>query len=140
VNGSWFEAMAADATNRTELYRHLGFAELRLVVEQTDGDDVSRYGLVLDGYDVEYAGDVDDLDAFGTDAVITGARETWDEMFANIIANGGADGMHTLNAMSIAEAPLRVYSPNPVGRDKFFRFAETLQTLFDSMATAPVTA
>lgn len=140
MNVSWFDTMAADAANRPDYYVHLGFAELRLVVEQTDGDDVSRFGLVLDGYDVESAGEVTDIEEFGADAVITGARETWDEMFANIVANGGADGMHTLNAMSIAEAPLRVYSPNPVGRDKFFRYAETLQSLFDSMATAPATA
>lgn len=59
-------------------------------------------------------------------------------MAANIATNGGADLAHTLNALSIAEAPLRVSSLDPLGRDKFFRYAETLQTLFDSLAGAPI--
>ncbi len=138
MNADWFEAMQQDTRNRPELYRHLGFADLRLVFEEIDGTEARRFGLVLDGYDVLYAGELHDLDAFGADAVVTGPRETWAEMCSNIVANGGADGSHTLNALSIAEAPLRVVSDDPVGRDKFYRFAETLQTLFDSLATAPV--
>ncbi|MCL4293504.1 MAG: hypothetical protein KJ056_10815 [Acidimicrobiia bacterium] len=140
MNGAWFEAMEADARNRPEVYRVLGFADLRLVVEETDGDAVRCFGLVLDGYDVEFAGELDDVDAFRPDATVTGPREAWDEMAANIVANGGADGTHTLNAMSIAELPLRVWSADPVGRDKFFRYAETLQVLFDSLAGAAITA
>lgn len=137
---SWFDAMAADAHSRPDVYRRLGFADLRLVLEETDGVGSRRFGLVLDGYDVHSAGQLDDVDAFGPDAVVTGPRQTWDEMAANIVAHGGADGAHTLNALSIAEEPLRVTAPNPIGRDKFFRYAETLQTLFDSLAAVPSAA
>lgn len=139
MNGSWFEAMAADAAARTDVYLKLGFADLRLMVEETDGDACSRFGLILDGYDVIYAGEVADAAAFGAEATVSGTRETWDEMVANIVANGGADGSHTLNALSLPETPLSVSSPDPVGRDKFYRFAETLQTLFDSLASAGIT-
>ena len=82
MNGSWFEAMAADAAARTDVYLKLGFADLRLMVEETDGDACSRYGLILDGYDVIYAGEVADAAAFGAEATVSGARETWDEMVA----------------------------------------------------------
>lgn len=140
MDNAWFEAMEDDARNRPDVYRRLGFADLRLVVEETDGDRAHRYGLVLDGYDVLFAGELDDLNAFRADASITGAREAWDEMAANIAANHGADGSHTLNALSISEAPLRVSSADPVGRDKFYRYAETLQTLFDAMPGAAVAA
>lgn len=140
MNADWFETMAADAAARPEVYRPLGFADLRLVFEEVDGEQCRRFGLILDGYDVLAAGEVDDAASFGADATITGQKDTWDEMFANVIDNGGADGTHTLNAMSIAEAPLRVSSPDPVGRDKFFRYAETLQTLVDSLAAAPAKA
>ena len=138
MDASWFERMADDARNRPDVYRRLGFGDLRLVVEQTDDASIRRFGLILDGYDVVSTGELDDLDNFGSDATITGTRETWDEMAANILANGAADLAHTLNALSISEAPLRVSSPDPIGRDKFFRYAETLQTLFDSLARAPV--
>ncbi|MDA8045397.1 MAG: hypothetical protein M0Z30_09195 [Actinomycetota bacterium] len=138
MDASWFQTMADDARNRPDVYRRLGFGDLRLVVEEIDGSTTRRFGLILDGYDAVSAGELDDVDRFGPDATITGTRQTWDEMAANIVAHGEADLAHTLNALSIAEAPLRVSSPNPLGRDKFFRYAETLQTLFDSLARAPI--
>lgn len=130
----WFEAMVTDARTRPDVYSRLGFADLRLVIEETGGERERHFGLVLDGYDVFYAGELDDVDAFAAEAVVSGTDDTWQEMIANIVENGGADGAHTLNALSIAEAPLRVSSLDPVGRDKFFRYAETLQTLFDGLA------
>lgn len=138
MDTSWFEAMAHDANNRPDVYRRLGFGDLRLVVEETDDIRVRRFGLILDGYDVSSGGEVDDVESFHPDAIISGPRETWNEMAANIVNNGGADLGHTLNALSIAEAPLKVSSPDPLGRDKFFRYAETLQTLFDSLAREPI--
>ena len=130
---SWFETMAADAEARHEVYERLGFADLRLVVEEQDGATTKRYGLVLDGYDVLATGEVEDIASFGAEAVLSGPRDAWDEMAANIAAHGGADNAHTLNSLTIAETPLKVSSRDPLGRDKFFRYAETLQTLFDSL-------
>ena len=135
---SWFDTMAADTRTRPDVYRRLGFADLRLVVEEIDGAGSRKFGLILDGYDVESAGEVTDVEAFRPDAVLSGPRQTWDEMAANIVAHGGADSVHTLNALSIAEAPLRVTAADPVGRDKFYRYAETLQTLFDALAAATI--
>lgn len=139
MDASWFKAMADDARTRPDVYRRLGFGDLRLVVEEQDGARVRRFGLVLDGYDVVSAGELEDVESFHPDATISGPRETWDEMAENILGNGGADLGHTLNALSIAEAPLKVSSADPLGRDKFFRYAETLQTLFDSLAREPIT-
>lgn len=128
----WLEWMEADARRRPELYERLGLADLRLAIEETEKGRARRFGLVLDGYDVHYVGELEDLEAFGADAVVSGNTETWLEMVANIVTNHGADGSHTLNALSIAGAPLQVYAADPIGRDKFFRYAETLQTLFDA--------
>ncbi|MHB1986548.1 MAG: hypothetical protein ACYCSF_00960 [Acidimicrobiales bacterium] len=128
-----FEAMAADARNRPDVYQHLGFADFRLVVQVRDEEATRHYGLVLDGYDATYAGELNDLDTFRPDAVVVGTPSTWQDMIDNIVGNGGADGAHTLNALSIAEDPLFVQSDDPLGRDKFYRYAETIQTLFDSL-------
>jgi len=138
MDASWFEAMEVDARVRPDVYRDLGFADFRLMVEEVDGTEVRRFGLVLDGYDVLSAGELHDPVAFGADATVTGPKEVWDDLHANIVAHGGADRAHTLNALSIAEEPLRVVSADPVGRDKFYRYAETLQTLFDALARAPL--
>lgn len=72
MDASWFETMAADARNRPDVYRRLGFGDLRLVVEETDASGPHRFGLILDGYDVVPTGELGDVDAFRPDASITG--------------------------------------------------------------------
>jgi hypothetical protein len=132
-SASWFEKMVSHATEAPEVYQALGFASFRLVIEVMDeSGHARRFGIVLDGYDVLSEGEIDDLEDFRPDAILSGPIAAWREMVANIAENGGADRGHTLNALSLAEVPLRVTSDDPMGRDKFFRYAETLQTLFDA--------
>jgi hypothetical protein len=134
---AWFEAMVARAAENADTLRDLGIANYRLILETMDGDTARHFGLVLDGYDVEYAGELTDdaaATAFEADATLTGPLLTWQEMIDNISEHGGADLQHTLNALSIAEIPMRVFSDDPMGRDKFYRYNETLQEIFDGTA------
>ncbi len=131
---AWFARIVADAKDRPEVYRSLGVASFRLVIEITEAPGhARRFGLVLDGYDIDSAGEIVDLPAFAPDATITAPLEAWKEMLANIEDNGGADRLHSLNALTLAEVPMRVTAADPMGRDRFFRYVETLQTLFDSI-------
>jgi len=132
-SAEWFDFLCADAKEHPGTYEALGFADFRLLFEiECDDGIVDRFGIVFDGYDVLSAGKIEDVLAFNAEAAITGPRAVWSDMVGNIVDNQSADSSHTLNALSIAEAPLRVYSDDPLGKDKFFRYAETLQTLFDS--------
>ena len=131
----WFAAMEREVAEHPDVYRHLGFADFRLVIAVEEDGHERRFGLVFDGYDVFNAGEIDDLARFRADAVVSGPADAWREMIGAIIDNGRADGTHTLNALTIADAPLRVTSSDPLGRDKFFRYAETVQMLFDALAT-----
>ena len=132
-SSEWFEDLASDPSDRPDVYHSLGFADFRLIVEIVDPPRPPRsFALVLDGYDVSFAGEIEDPSQFAPDATISGALGDWREMVENIVDNAGADRSHTLNALSLAEFPLRVTSDDPMGRDKFFRYAETLQTLFDA--------
>lgn len=137
---AWFGRLAAVAYDDPETFARLGFAELRLVVEVVDGDSPRRFGIVLDGFDVDYAGELTDDVEFAPDATVTGPIDAWREMVENIDAHGGADNEHTLNRLTMAGVPLSVVAVDPMGRDKFYRYAETLQTLFDGTArrSAPV--
>lgn len=133
----FFERLARVPVEDPERLRSFGFGDFRLLVEAVREDgSAERYGIVLDGYDVEVV-PVDDVERFEGEATLSGPVEAWREMLGNIEANGGADRFHTLNALSIAEVPLRVSSPDPLGRDKFFRYAATLQELFDALAAVP---
>lgn len=129
----WFDALASHASEEPELYRSLGVADFRLAIEIVRTDGTRRlFGLVFDGYEVLSAGEIKDRAAFGAEATISGPIEAWQEMVSNIAEHGGADGQHTLNALSMADTPLAVTAEDPLGKDKFFRYAQTLQSLFDA--------
>ncbi len=136
-SAEWFAALAAAANeDRAELVR-LGFCNLRLELRINGGPDGDRhFGLVLDGYDVESAGEVDPV-AWGPDCTLEGPWFTWTEMIDNISANDGADLSHTLNALTLPEVPMRVTADDPMGRDLFFRYNESLQAIFDRAARVP---
>jgi len=128
---SWFTRLTETAAADPEAFERLGFAELRLLVAVVDGDDVRRFGIVLDGYDVDYAGEVTDAETFAADATVIGPLAVWSEMADNIAEHGRADTEHTINRLTMAGDPLRVEAADAMGHDKFFRYAETLQALFD---------
>jgi hypothetical protein len=131
---AWFGRLAAAAYDDPETFARLGFAELRLAVEVVGDERARRFGIVLDGYDVDYAGELTDDLEFAPEATVTGPIDAWLEMVENIDAHGGADNEHTLNRLTMAGVPLSVEAVDPMGRDKFYRYAETLQTLFDGTA------
>ena len=132
----WFEFLAAHASEEPEVYQALGFANFRLAVEivPDSGGAATTYGIVFDGYDVTSNGELSDPAGFAPDATISGPLSAWTEMVDNIASHGGADNAHSLNALSIADTPLQVTAQDPLGKDRFFRYAETLQTLFDATA------
>lgn len=137
-SGEYFEAVASAASSSLDLDR-LGVAQLRLAITMRQPDGPPRtFGIVFDGYELSSAGEIGDLSAFDPDAAVEGDVATWSEMFLNIAEHGAADLHHTLNALSIAGAPLEVTGSDPVRRDRVFRYAETIQQFLDAAALVPV--
>jgi len=136
---SWFEELVSRATADTATVERLGTAEFRFGVEIVLPDGTcSLFGLVLDGYDIDAVGPVDE-EGFGPEAVCSGPLEAWSEMIAWIEANGPADSAHSLNGLSIAGIPFDVRSADAMGSDKFFRYMGTLQAVFDAASETPAT-
>jgi hypothetical protein len=131
----FFEAMAEAVETEPDRFRHLGIASVRLcvLVEHPEGPPTT-YGLVLDGDDVLPLGQVEPS-AFEPEVTVRGPEEVWAAMAADAAAHGAASGSQTLNALTLAGFPLAVEADDPLGRDKFFRYAQTLQELFDAAAT-----
>ncbi|NNN22014.1 MAG: hypothetical protein HKL80_08460 [Acidimicrobiales bacterium] len=127
----WVDQMIVNATNDNKSFSHLGFADLRLALEVVDLEETYSFGIVLDGYDFDCSGEIDDFDDFQPEVTLSGTVAIWEEMLLNIKTHGVADTAHTLNTLTIAEFPMQAKSPDPIGRDKFFRYAATLQELFD---------
>ncbi len=128
----WFTELVRRATEDQAAIERSGIAELRFGVEILDDRrSPTLYGLVLDGYDIQAVGRVDEK-VFAPDVVMTGPVEAWREMISSIEAHGCADTGHTLNGLTIAGVPFDIRAEDAMGHDKFFRYMGTLQALFDS--------
>jgi hypothetical protein len=127
---AWFEKLANLSESHSDEYRSLGVVFLHVAIEIVKNTDSDIYGLIFDGYDVKSAGRLDNIESFNPDIIIRGSLLTWRDMVNNIIKNGKADRYHTLNTLTIADTPLSVIG-DAMGRDKFFRYAQSLQALFD---------
>lgn len=133
-SAEWIDQVAAEASADADEIAKLGFCNLRLALAvnaSPEGD--SNLGLVLDGYEIRSEGAVDP-DTWQPDCTLEGPIGAWVDMLSNIAANGRADLGHTLNALTLAEFPMRVTAADPMGRDLFFRYNETLQEVFDRTA------
>ncbi|MHB8244962.1 MAG: hypothetical protein ACYDGN_06335 [Acidimicrobiales bacterium] len=136
-SSEWFAALVSRANADRPQMDRLGIAQLRLGVEIQENGSATLFGIVLDGYDIESVGLVEEAD-FRPEVTVTGPVEAWREMVAAIEANNGADAGHTLNSLAIAGVPLTVRSGDPMGADKFFRFMGTLQAIFDAAGSPAV--
>jgi len=137
-SAEWFEELVARATADSAAMERLGIAEFRLGCEIVLPDGARPlFGLVLDGYDIDAVGRVDE-GTFAPDVVVVGPLEAWTEMVGWIEVNGPADSAHSLNGLSIAGVPFEVRAADAMGSDKFYRFMGTLQAVFDAAAEAPV--
>lgn len=137
-SAEWIDAVAEQAAADSDELARLGFCNLRLMLAVNATPTGDRYlGLVLDGYDVTSAGEVDPA-TWDADCTLEGPFGAWVDMISNIREHGRADLGHTLNALTLAEFPMRVTAGDPMGRDLFFRYNETLQEVFDRAARVPV--
>jgi hypothetical protein len=130
----WFAELVASAKADQSAMERLGIAGLRLGLEIVDDGHPQMFGIVLDGYDVESLGDVDE-EAFAPEVVVSGPSDAWREMISSIEANGSADAAHTLNSLTITGLPFSVRAGDAMGHDKFFRYMGTLQAIFDAAGT-----
>ena len=123
-----------------EKYRKLGSIEFTLYVKINYDDERSEiYKLVFDGYRCAEVKQVDtpELGAGRDAAVLDGDYETWKDMVADILANGGASLKQTLNYLTLPDTPLLIWSEGDEAQldvDRFYRYNESLQQFFDAAA------
>jgi len=126
--------------NKADLaeFRKLGEMDCRFAVNIFDGGpdgSALTIHLLFDGFDVSEIKQISDTELVSMDFVIETDRDSWQEMVDNIRAgNGRPDLDHTLNALSMASTPIRVWSSDPLGRDMFFRYNQSLQHFINNCA------
>ena len=116
-------------------YQKLGYVDARIavVIEADEGlEERKVYGLVFEAFRCIEVRDLDDPAELNPEFVMEAFYSVWKEMIQNIRENGRADLKHTLNYLSLPGIPMRVWSDDPLNRDKFFRYNQSLQEFFDA--------
>jgi hypothetical protein len=77
-------------------------------------------------------------DASRADFTLAASLATWREMIESIAAGGGRPDLeHTLNRLSHMGTPIAVHSDDPLRRDLYFRYNQSLQEFVNASAAFP---
>lgn len=130
----WFLALGHLMDTEGEVFRRLGYAEVRFAVRVLPDDRVTTgrlVGLEFDGYRLETAKALNDVDTFDPDFIICGKREVWERMLTEIARAGRPEMRHTLSSLALIGDELWLESNDQLREDKFFRYNQTLQEFFN---------
>lgn len=113
-------------------FRRLGFVDTVFGVHIVGAHGQEwRYLLTFEVFECREATEVATFDLTAIDFVLKGDLSAWVEMLQNIQQHGGADTTHSLNTLTHFGERMQVLYDDPDGRDKLFRFQESLQEFFD---------
>ncbi len=134
----WFELLAQRMAEQRDHFVSLGSCDCTAQVTIWDGPggDEWRCQVVFEEFGVESVRLVSEEDEEAADFILETDRETWQEMVDSIVEGEGRPGLlHTLNRLTMPGTPIRCWSHDPLGRDAFFRFNQTIQHFINNSAT-----
>lgn len=134
---AWFLALGRRMAAEGELFRRLGYAEVRLAIRvlSDEGERVERtIGLEFDGYTLVRAEALDDAASFDPDFIICARRQVWNRMLDEIARHGRPELRHTLSSLALLGEELWLESTDQLREDKFYRVNQTLQEFFNLAA------
>ena len=134
----WFLTLGRMMAAEGEIFRRLGYAEVRFVVRVLDdsGKVEAATALEIDGYTLTSAFPLDGK-PFDADFAICAPRAMWNQMLDEIAREGRASLRHTLSSLALVGEELWLESDDQLREDKFYRFNQTLQELFNLSARMP---
>lgn len=146
-DASWFLALGGLMAARGELFQRIGYVETRFVVRVLPDEDgggqgqstEQNTGVALQGYALTEAAALAPTEAvsFDPDFTICARRAVWHRMLDEIVRNGRPELRHTLNSLALMGDELWLESADQLREDKFYRFNQSLQELFNLAAQLP---
>jgi hypothetical protein len=132
----WFQRLAQLMNQNRVLHEHLGYIDCVAQFTVLDGGLRARPWSVQITFEEFEAVDVREADDTArADFIIEASLATWREMIKNIArGRGRPDLTHTLNYLSHTGAPIRVWSDDPLRKDMFFRYNQSLQEFVNASA------
>jgi len=132
----WFERLAQLMKLNRARNEHLGYIDCVAVFTVLDGGLRGKPWSVQVTFEEFEATDVREAttaDLARADFTLDATMATWREMIESIArGHGRPDLTHTLNYLSHTGAPIRVWSDDPLRKDMFFRFNQSLQEFINA--------
>jgi hypothetical protein len=134
----WFRRLAELMNRNRALHEHLGYIDC--VAEFTISDGAADGGpfsvqVTFEEFQAVEVREARPEDAPRADFVLEASMGTWREMLESIARGGGRpDLTHTLNYLSHMGEPLAVRSDDPMRRDLYFRYNQSLQEFVNASA------
>lgn len=132
----WFERLAQIMKANRPRHEHLGYVDCVAKFTVLDGGLRGQPWSVQITFEEFEATDVREAlagDLARADFTLEATMATWREMIENIArGRGRPDLTHTLNYLSHYGTPLRVWSDDPLRKDLFFRYNQSLQEFINA--------
>ena len=126
----WFEALGALMNEQHDHFAKFGDIDCTMQVTILDGaaGGVWRVQVEFEQLSVVRVAEVDEGEEDLADFILETDVDTWREMIESIVAGKGQPGLdHTLNRLSMPGTPIRLWSGDPIRRDTYYRFNQSLQ-------------
>jgi hypothetical protein len=138
---AWFQRLADLMNANRARQEQLGYVDCIAEFAVTDGGDSGGRFAVQVTFGEFAATDVRTADPGHpghADFMLEAPLAVWRAMIASIAAGHGRPGLeHTLNRLSHLGTPMRVVSDDPLRRDLFFRYNQSLQEFVNASAAFP---
>lgn len=143
----WVLALGGLMAARGELFQRIGYVETRFVVrvlpdedgEGQEQDIEQNTGVAMQGYALTEAATLAPtaVVSFDPDFAICARRTVWRRMLDEIARSGRPELRHTLSSLALIGDELWLESADQLREDKFYRFNQSLQELFNLAAQLP---
>lgn len=137
----WFQRLADAMNVNRARQEQLGYCDCVAAFEVTDGAPDGRPFVVHVTFEEFSATDVRSApasDVAGADFTVRGPLAAWRGMIESIAAGRGRPGLEqTLNRLTHMGTPMDVVSDDPLRRDLYFRYNQTLQEFVNASAAFP---
>lgn len=131
----FFDALAAVMNAHPERFEPLGWFDLDLgVVLDRDVGDPLRLALRFRGSLCEEVREGFPADT--VDCTVQGPRLAWAQMVDDIVVHGHATGRQTVSSLVLLGETIKLHGGDPLGVDRFFRVADSVQRFFDGAGEA----
>lgn len=134
----YFERLGALMDENRVRHEHIGVIDCTVQLTSfhpKNAEKTRHFQLVFELYSQTEVREVTAEDGVKADFIMETDLDVWAEMIDNIKENGGKPDLHhSLNRLSLPGVPIRVWGEDPLGRDMFFRYNQSLQEYFNATA------